>query len=613
MEVDPPAKRRKIDASSNEAATIEHAPNLHKGRDRPISPPFSRRGHDVAITPVKPTWGFDDVPHQTSAPLSSIDAREESEPERYADGDWETRFIPSPMQLTRIKKLASCQNIDAVGLRDLLGDPLIKECWNFNFLFDLDFVMQHFDSDVRDMVKVKIVHGFWKRDDENRIALLETAERYPNIELLSAYIPDPFGTHHSKMLILFRHDDTVQVVIHTANMIYRDWSNTTQAIWASPQLPLLHQTPSLSRPDSAAHPIGSGERFKVDLLQYLNAYERRTPGLTKQLNDYDFSSIRAAFIGSAPSRRKPAAASPSRVTSFGWLGLREILSSVPISKPKDDAPSHIVTQISSIATLGATPTWLSHFQSILACYSTKPTVALTEAPNFFAKRENNTTKKAPPPKHSIIFPTPEEIRTSLDGYASGHSVHWKLQSPQQQKQLEYMRPLLCHWKHPSTSIETSNEPRRKAGRENAAPHIKTYVRFSTEEHNTMDWVMMTSANFSKQAWGDVVNKKDEIWIQSWETGVVIWPALFARPTQAVEDVVMVPVFGRDMPGPGDVQGPEDICMGAAEATGPKTVIGFRMPYDLPLSPYAADEKPWCATMKYQEPDRYGHSWGGYGN
>jgi tyrosyl-DNA phosphodiesterase-1 len=43
--------------------------------------------------------------------------------------------------LTRIAGLAAHQNVDAVGLGDLLGDPLIKECWNFNFLFDLDFVM----------------------------------------------------------------------------------------------------------------------------------------------------------------------------------------------------------------------------------------------------------------------------------------------------------------------------------------------------------------------------------------------------------------------------------------------------------------------------------------
>jgi hypothetical protein len=31
---------------------------------------------------------------------------------------------------------------------------------------------KHFDDDVRDLVKVKIIHGFWKNDDERRIDLL---------------------------------------------------------------------------------------------------------------------------------------------------------------------------------------------------------------------------------------------------------------------------------------------------------------------------------------------------------------------------------------------------------------------------------------------------------
>jgi hypothetical protein len=30
----------------------------------------------------------------------------------------------------------------------------------------------HFDADIRDIVKVKIIHGFWKNQDERRIALL---------------------------------------------------------------------------------------------------------------------------------------------------------------------------------------------------------------------------------------------------------------------------------------------------------------------------------------------------------------------------------------------------------------------------------------------------------
>ncbi|RYR80302.1 hypothetical protein AA0119_g187 [Alternaria tenuissima] len=415
------------------------------------------------------------------------------------------------------------------------------------------------------------------------------------------------------MLILFRHDDTAQVVIHTANMIYRDWANMTQAVWKSPLLPVSVKAATPQIDPLEVHPIGCGERFKVDLLQYLRAYGKRLNGLTTQLADYDFASIRAAFIGSAPSRQKPAAASPS-VTSFGWLGLREVLSGIPVSRSKDDSRPHIVTQISSIATLGATPTWLSNFQSVLARCSTakiviseKPPPSFTKASSFFAKRGSSPEKLSP--RYSVIFPTPEEIRTSLDGYASGGSIHWKLQSAQQQKQLEYMHPTLCHWKH----VSSDGLPKRQAHRGPAAPHIKTYIRFGDEEHRTIDWAMVTSANLSKQAWGDVVNKKEEVWIQSWEAGVVIWPGLYAQ-TQS-EEVAVIPVFGADTPEPADLPALNYNAEMATEGTkllGPETVVGFRMPYDLPLRPYNVEEKPWCATMQYLEPDRNGHAWGGYG-
>jgi tyrosyl-DNA phosphodiesterase-1 len=123
--------------------------------------------------------------------------------------------------------------------------------------------------------------------------------------------------------------------------------------------------------------------------------------------------------------------------------------------------------------------------------------------------------------------------------------------------------------------------------------------------------MVTSANLSKQAWGDVVNKKEEVWIQSWETGVVVWPALFAHTHE--EYVAMVPVFGQDLPRRADVkvgrggEGEKD----EEEDAKRSTLVGFRMPYDVPLIPYAAEEKPWCATMQYREPDRFGRVWNGY--
>ena len=258
---------------------------------------------------------------------------------------------------------------------------------------------------------------------------------------------------------------------------------------------------------------------------------------------------------------------------------------------------------------------------MLASYSATAINVTEEAPasfakasTFFAKREANVDKM-PSPRFSVIFPTPEEIRTSLNGYGSGGSIHWKLQSAQQQKQLEYMHPMLCHWAHTQPASYSKSVPRREAYRGPAAPHIKTYIRSSDDEHKTIDWAMLTSANLSKQAWGDVVNKKGEIWVQSWETGVVVWPALFAEPTQTTDEVTMVPVFGKDMPefkDVGDTTPGIDTEGQESGGTTLKTIVGFRMPYDLPLRPYTADERPWCASMAYADPDRNGHAWGGYG-
>jgi len=138
------AKRRKLNAnvSGKEVATTGLQTSLTKGLDRPISPPLIRSRSLGPTCSFVPAWSFDDVPKQTlaSCPAQAPTDAEEP-PKKEKDGDCETKFIPSPIQLTRIERLPSHQNVDTVGLRDLLGDPLIKECWNFNFLFDLDFVM----------------------------------------------------------------------------------------------------------------------------------------------------------------------------------------------------------------------------------------------------------------------------------------------------------------------------------------------------------------------------------------------------------------------------------------------------------------------------------------
>lgn len=81
------------------------------------------------------------------------------------------KTFKSPFQLTWIRDLPAKANTDAVTLSDILGDPLVAECWDFNYLHDIDFLLSHFDQDVRQLVKVHVVHGFWKKEDPSRLLL----------------------------------------------------------------------------------------------------------------------------------------------------------------------------------------------------------------------------------------------------------------------------------------------------------------------------------------------------------------------------------------------------------------------------------------------------------
>jgi tyrosyl-DNA phosphodiesterase-1 len=284
-------------------------------------------------------------------------------------------------------------------------------------------------------------------------------------------MPEMFGTHHTKvrfynlsevtylheqMLILLRHDDTAQIIIHTANMIPFDWMNMTQALWSSPLLPKL----SSDGPAPESPPMGSGEKFKLDFLNYLRAYDsKRTicKTIVEQLLEYDFSEIRAALVGSVPGKQGLETDSK---TLWGWVGLKEVLKSVPVQK--DESEPEIIVQISSIATLGPTDKWLD--KTLFKALSTS----------------KNAASK---PSFKVIFPTADEIRRSLNGYASGSAIHTKIQSAQQQKQLQYMTPLFCHW---AGDGDSDHVPVHDAGRRRAAPHIKTYTRFTDSSHSAID-------------------------------------------------------------------------------------------------------------------------------
>ena len=100
-------------------------------REESISPPPKRRS-----SPIREDHEDRDINHFAGRP-------EKRPPQGPHDGRYRPPgiTIPSPMQLNFVAELPASSNVDTVSLGNLLGDPMIKECWLFNYLFDVDFVM----------------------------------------------------------------------------------------------------------------------------------------------------------------------------------------------------------------------------------------------------------------------------------------------------------------------------------------------------------------------------------------------------------------------------------------------------------------------------------------
>ena len=100
----------------------------------PISPPPSRKAkHRQDAQSAQSNSGSQD--------LGKVPPRDAVLSYEKIDRGGATRFLPSPFRLSKVEGLADDCNVDAISLRDILGDAMIKECWLFNYLFDVDFVM----------------------------------------------------------------------------------------------------------------------------------------------------------------------------------------------------------------------------------------------------------------------------------------------------------------------------------------------------------------------------------------------------------------------------------------------------------------------------------------
>lgn len=299
--------------------------------------------------------------------------------------------------LSRIPALDGT-NVSTVGLADLLNDPEWHTVYMFNYMYDLPWLVQHFNP--RSEITLHTVYG-WKPPKDEQGPEFQTAAKSaqkiaPNvtIKLHGVRLVNRYATHHSKIIVLIS-NSALKIVIHTANMIEFDWGNMTQGLWVSP---LLSHTPD-TQP--------AGNRFRGDFARYLNAYNiPQITQLAESLMSYDFTAIHDTLIASVPGSHLKSA--------YGLRRLKRELADIPV----DEA----ICQVSSIATLPAT---------------FLPTLA----------RSLNCSL----PGLRIVFPTMANIERSLNGWLSGASLHLKRRTSAHDSQYSRLKPHLRQWEASNVS------------------------------------------------------------------------------------------------------------------------------------------------------------------
>ena len=392
---------------------------------------------------------------------------------------------------------------NTLSIRQILSKRfgLLKQSVQFNYLIDVEWLIDKYDPDFRQLPLTIVAQN--KPDTVKQ--LNQDAKSYPNVKLAFAnlnglfdsklissdvnkcfffYILDAWGTHHTKMMIL-QYETGIRVIIHTSNLINEDWHQKTQALYVSDLLPPLDV--------HANSDDFSKTQFKKDFIEYLQAYKLYALNVWIALiKRHDFSSVNVFLVGSVPGRHIG-----QNLNRFGHMKLRKILSQNCSESISSDW--QVIGQFSSIGSLGKDASvWMTG-----------------EFLHSLSSHKSSTPKKAflnKSPLFKLVFPSVENVRTSLEGYKAGGSIPYNQATAKKQ---EYLVSFMSQWRSECL------------GRSRASPHIKTYIRCS-KDCKKIAWLVLTSANLSKAAWGNLEKNKSQLAIRSFELGVVFIPQMIVR-------------------------------------------------------------------------------------
>ncbi|KAI5637174.1 tyrosyl-DNA phosphodiesterase domain-containing protein [Phthorimaea operculella] len=399
----------------------------------------------------------------------------------------------------------------SVTFMELLDSSLgeLKCSLQINFMVDATWLLAQYYFTGYSQKKLTILY-----EEDCSGDLRSISQKKPHVDAHKVIMATPFGKHHTKMMILCYEDGSLRVVVSTANLYPDDWENRTQGLWLSPACPEL---PTDAMPHDGDSPTG----FKKTLLKYLHHYNM--PQLSyyiERVKRCDFSHINVFLVASVPGGHFDMEWGMTRIGTL----LRQHCQ-IPQSEQR---AWPLIAQASSIGSYGKDPKlWLTG-----------------DFLHHFTKIKNQPQMLTQPPELKVIYPSLENVRQSHDGLLGGGCLPYAADAHSKQP---WLNNFLFQWRAKHTC------------RDRAMPHIKSYTRVN-KNADLAAFYLLTSANISKAAWGNINKGNAALRIMSYEAGVLFLPTFVLK-----EDFFPL--------SPGHKN---------------RLVI----PYDLPPTRYSPDMSPW---------------------
>ncbi|XP_021766943.1 tyrosyl-DNA phosphodiesterase 1-like isoform X1 [Chenopodium quinoa] len=465
--------------------------------------------------------------------------------------------LPSTFRLMKVQGLPEWANTSCVSIDNVIEGDVIVAVLS-NYMVDIDWLLSACPM-LRKVPQVLIVHG----EGDGTVEYMKRNKPSDWI-LHKPPLPISYGTHHSKAMLLV-YPQGLRVIVHSANLIHVDWNNKSQGLWMQ-DFPWKDQNAT-----------SKGSPFESDLIDYLQAL--KLPEFTASLPALGRVKINASFfkkfnyenaavrlIASVPGYH-----SGSSLKKWGHMKLRSILEQCTFDDEFKKSP--LIYQFSSLGSLDEK--WMTELRTSMSSglSADASTLGLGEP--------------------LIIWPTVEDVRWSLEGYAAGNAIP----SPLKNVEKEFLKKYWAKWKATHT------------GRCRAMPHIKTFVRYNGQN---LAWFLLTSSNLSKAAWGALQKNSSQLMIRSYELGVLFLPTVVKND------------FGfsctDDKSSLKNTRGPTGSCgtrkIKLVTLTWPRRdnddsdseIVPLPVPYELPPKLYSSQDVPWSWDRVYRQKDVYGQVW-----